>query len=649
MQGVATVSGLATGLPTDQIIQKLMDLEQKPIQQYQAQQDQLNQQLSTFQQANTRLAAVGDAAGQLADPTFFESRTATSSSPTTLTATASVGAAPGQYVVTVNSLARAHQIASQPYADLDSTRVGTGTFSITSNGQTTTVQVDSNNNTLRGLRDAINNANTNVTASIVQDGDSSYRLLISSKQTGTANALTVTSAPSGGTNPTFSDLQTAQDAKVTLGSGANAINIVRSTNTIKDLVPGVTLNLASEAPNTPVTVTVAQDTSKIQDAVQKLVDQYNNASDFLNQQFSFNSDTQQGGTLLGNFTLQNAQNALADVMGAGVAGARGGAASLADVGLSLDGSGKLSLDSGKLQQKLAADPEAVKHLFALTAQADNAGVSLVSAGPKNSANGTTYSVQITQAATQARVTAGAALSGPLAADETLTINGVAVNLTAGMTQAQVLSAINARTADTGVRVSATAADGTGTGSYLTFRSAGYGSGAAISVASSRSNGAAGSTGVGNVAATQASPGGESGHGTGAAGQDVAGTINGEAATGKGQILSGNAGNATTDGLQLAISATTTGSLGTIRLSSGTAFALQQTLDGITDSKNGPIQSEEDGINERIKYLQKIIDEANTAAKAREDDLRQKFNDLETTMSSLQSQSAELASQLASLR
>src|SRR5439155_23589457 len=150
---------------------------------------------------------------------LFDSRTAASSNTSVLNAAAGIAAAPGDYVVTVGALARAHQVVSQGFGDVNTTGVGTGTFTITAAGQSTTIQVDSSNNTLGGLRDAINRANGNVSASIVQDGDNSYRLMISSKATGTANALTISSTLSGGTGPTFSDLQSAQDARVTLGSG----------------------------------------------------------------------------------------------------------------------------------------------------------------------------------------------------------------------------------------------------------------------------------------------------------------------------------------------------------------------------------------------------------------------------------------------
>jgi flagellar hook-associated protein 2 len=648
MQGQISVNGLISGLNVDDIIQKLGEFEQKPIQQYQDQQKTLQSRLTAFQEANTRLLAIRDAVSDLATSSFFSQRTATSSKSDVLTATAATGATAGDYVVSVESLARAHQKMTQSFADIDTTAVGSGTLTLTAEGKTTTVQVDGSNNTLRGLRDAINAANANVRASIIQDGDASFRLMVSSKETGTANAITLNSSLSGGTSPTFTDLQAAQDAKVKLGDGDNAITIIRSTNVVQDLIPGVTLNLASAQPDTPVTVSVTQDTDKIQQGVQKLADQYNNAVDFVNKQFSFNSDTSEGGTLLGDFTLGNAQADLQRVFTSSVTGITGGPQSLADLGLSFDENGKLSLNAATLQDKLAADPDSVARVFALTPQTTNVGVQFVSAGAKSKVDGTAYAVEITQAARQARVTTGTAQTGALDADETLTVNGKTITLTSGMTQAQVIAAINAQSAQTGVAAAATGGDGTGAGTCLTFRSVGYGSTATVSVVSSRSCGAGSTCGVGNLAVTQASAGGETGSGTGTAGQDVAGTINGEAATGKGQILTGNTGNATTDGLQLRISATTTGSLGTIKLRDGVASAAQRTLNSLTDSKDGPIQGQEDTLQSRIDYLQKIIDERQQDAKDREDALRTKFNDLEAQLADFQSQSDYLSSQLKSL-
>src|SRR5205823_6358473 len=106
--------------------------------------------------------------------------------------------------------------------------------------------------------------------------------------------------------------------------GASAITVTRSSNIVKDLIPGVTLNLLSASPGTPLTVSVQQDAGMITDGVQKLVDQYNNAVDFISQQFKFNTDTNQGGILLGDFTLSSVQSDLLSAIGGSVPGLTGG-------------------------------------------------------------------------------------------------------------------------------------------------------------------------------------------------------------------------------------------------------------------------------------------------------------------------------------
>jgi flagellar hook-associated protein 2 len=241
------------------------------------------------------------------------------------------------------------------------------------------------------------------------------------------------------------------------------------------------------------------------------------------------------------------------------------------------------------------------------------------------------------------------MPAPLDADETVTINGVDIDLTVGMTQADVLAAINSRTKETGVKVFATGADGTGTGDTLTFRTTAYGSAVSLSVTSSRSFGDGATSGVGNQTITAADPGGESGSGTGEEGLDVAGTIHGEPATGSGQMLEGDDGNATTDGLKLRITASTTGSLGSIQLFAGIAYTTEQTIDAITSAAGGPLEGEMETIDQRLADLQELIDSREEAIRRREETLRLKFIQMEQALAQFQTQSASLASQLAALR
>ena len=645
--GATSVSGLVSGIDVDSIIKKIADLEAKQTQKYADQQSVLIARQKAFQDANTRLSAFKDAATKLSAATYFSARSATVDN-TNATVSAKTSASPGQYTFTVNKIAQSHQLASQSYGDLTATRLGTGTFSITAGSQTTNVTLDSSNNTLGGLRDAINAAGTNVRASIIQDGTSSYRLMLSSKETGVANAMTVSSTLSGGTAPTLATLQDAQDAQVTLGSGGGAIVATRSSNTLQDVIPGVTVNIASVAENTRLNITVSQDTTAVEAGVQAFVDQYNNLQDFIADQSKFNADTNSSGVLLGDFTLRGIQSEVQNVIASSVTGISGGLNSLADAGISLGGDGKLTLNTATLQDKLASNPEGVTKLFALTGSSTNAGIQFLGATTYTDTVGASYAVNITQAALQARVTAGVEQSDVLDADETLTINGTDIALTAGMSRSQVVDAINAVTTETGVTARATDASGSGTGSYLTLSSVAYGESASVSVVSSVSNGSGITSGFGNVTATEDSATGEAGTGTGNAGQSVAGTINGEAATGSGQTLVGNRNNAHTDGLRLRITATATGAIGDVKIYSGMANMTQKTLARLTDVVSGPITTEKDSLQTRIDDIQKVIDRLNERVQANADNLRAKFNNMEAIIGQLNNQSTFLTQQINSM-
>src|SRR5207244_12099052 len=123
MAGIVSVSGLVSGINSDDIINKILEFERQPIQQFQANQDTLRGQLAAYQEANTRLLAVKEAAGDLAASSFFSNRTVVTGDATRVTATADIGATSGDYVIRIEALARAHQKLSQGYADVNSTTV----------------------------------------------------------------------------------------------------------------------------------------------------------------------------------------------------------------------------------------------------------------------------------------------------------------------------------------------------------------------------------------------------------------------------------------------------------------------------------------------------------------------------------------------
>jgi len=475
-------------------------------------------------------------------------------------------------------------------------------------------------------------------------GDTPHRLVITSKTSGTDGAITVTPSLTGGTAPTFTDLQAAADAVIDLGGG---LTITRSSNTINDVFPGVTLNLHQADPETTVTISISPDTAGVKEKIVGLVDKYNELMDFLEEQFKYDADTEETGLLFGEYTLFEIQSKLASTLSTSITGLDSDLSVLSQIGIRLGSDGKLALTESELDEALADNPDGVMQLFARYGTASNANVAFVSGSSDTQPSGPAgYAINVTQVATHTRLTAGIAQTDILAEDETLTINDVTIQLTAGMTQAQVITALNSKSSETRVTAAATDINGAGSGQYLTLTTTGYGSHVHIEAVSSRSNGGTVSTGYGTTAVTEAEAAGEAGTGTGAAGLDIAGTINGEAAEGNGQILKSTEGDA--EGLWVSINATAVGDYGTIVFTRGVAAALDEQLGFLTDKESGTIHIETESLEERITDLEESIARMQDTIDRAQARLEAQFVALETALATLKTQGSYLESQLASL-
>ncbi|MDO8585749.1 MAG: flagellar filament capping protein FliD [Armatimonadota bacterium] len=629
MPGMTSISGVISGLKTDEIIAKLMQLERMPITRLQAKKASLDEKLKAWQDANTRILALKTKSDALAFSVGFMAKSFSSSDETVVRGSTTTGAEAGVYYVTVNALARAHQQKSVGFADTTNTRVGTGTIGITvGSGTATTIDIDDSNNTLAGLRDAINRSGAGVNATIVSDGSATepYRLVVTSKTSGTAGAVTLdTSNLSGGTALGFTTMQDARDASVTIGEGAGALTVTRATNEITGLIPGVTLNLQSADPTKTVAINIQSDKTAVKQAIKDLIDQYNNLVDFINQQFKYNTATNSGGTLFGDFQLQMIQSDIVGKMFSPVSGLSGSIVVLSQIGITTSTDNKLTINETDLDSALAENLDGVMRLFAASATATDSAVSYVSSTSKTVVSGTEgYAVEVTAAATQAVLTAGEAQTGNLAQDETVTINGTAILLTQNMTPAEVVAKINEQSSLTSVIASRV-------GDYLTLTHVGYGSARTIVASSSVSSGG---TGLGSAQSTLI------------AGADIAGTINGEAGTGAGQILTGASGNATTDGLQLRITASAPGSYGTVAFTKGLASDLSDYLTFVTAAGTGTVKTAQTNIETTMRDITDYIAVLEERVSRKEDRLVRQFAAMESALSKLQGQGNYLASQIA---
>ena len=666
MPGTSSINGLVSGLRTDEIVSKMMELAKRPQMKLQADKTDAQLRLSTWQNLNVRLMAVKSKLDSLAVPGAFENCQANSSDMNVLQATAGVGASPGSYYLKVISRAQGHQIAAGSSGEAftsSAAAIGTGEIRFNFANDSTkdfTVSVDSANTTLMGLRDSINKANADVRASIINTGsasDPAYQLLLTSVDTGDVSQFIVDADPSITVN--FSNIvQKGTDAEIQFGGGGEGsqpITVRKSTNTITDLISGVTLNIINHSPDKTIKLDVVRGTGVIKNSIEEFVAQYNDLTDAISEQFNFDPTTKITQPLMGSWDLQHVQMTLASLTGGVVSGVDKQFSALAGVGITLDMSGHLQIDDAVLNKVLANNLSDVSRLFASNMSSDSTHISMLSstgATQPSSANG--WEVNITQAARQAQVTAASAFTQNLSADEVLTIytsptNTTSISLNQGWSLDRGVSEINKYTAQTGATAIATRADGSVSSTaeeniYLSVRSVRYGGDADVSVYSSLAIDSGNTAGFGDAVVSSLEPGG----GTALRALDVAGTINGELCTGKGQILTAAPGDPMSkiQGLSLLVTSSAEFS-SKIYFTKGLATSLRDTLLDMTSS-TGAINKAQNALTAEMSDIDKNIAAFAERLQAQEDKLYTQFSAMEAQLAKLQRQGDYLTQQITAM-
>ena len=360
------VGGLVSGLSTDSIVSQLMDIERKPIDLLNTNKDTMTERLTAWRNFNTRVQALSVQTERMSDEDNFTAGKATSSDMDLLTVTAGDNVAEGSYQVTVKQLAQNHQVASQAYSSYD-TKLGTGTISISIGSATyKPIEIEEGSNSILAVRDAINNSSAPVTASILNAGtleNPQYKLTITSKVNGEDGEMTVDMDLTGGTAPEFTDIQAAQNAKITLGTGAGAVEISRSSNTIAGVVSGVTLTLVSADETKPVTITTSPDKDAVKTNVKNFMTQFNYIVDFFNSQFDYDETTGKGGTLFSDTNLYLAKEQMYSML-TELSSNDGEFSSLSEIGIEVGASGKLVIkDQALFDEAIDGKMEDLSKLF----------------------------------------------------------------------------------------------------------------------------------------------------------------------------------------------------------------------------------------------------------------------------------------------
>lgn len=358
--------GTGSGLDLNSLVEQLLRAERAPAEnRLNQRQGRFESQLSALGLFSGALSGLRDAARDFQNARGLGARQAVSSNPDLFTATASERTAPGAFSVKVLSLAAADKRASQAFENSSSV-VGTGVLDFSVGGRNFSVAISESNNTLAGIRDAINRAtdNSGVAASIINEAGGS-RLILTGRNTGVENAISLSVSQATGelgqlASANLQLITSAADARVEIDGFA----VNSASNRISGAVDGVTLELKAADPVAVATLRVTENRSAVIERLNTFVQRFNAIADVLSGVAGFNPNTEVAGPLQGNATVRAISSQLRNILGETVAGTIAGASSLSAIGVRFGVDGRLSLDQARLNQVLDERPQALEELLA---------------------------------------------------------------------------------------------------------------------------------------------------------------------------------------------------------------------------------------------------------------------------------------------
>lgn len=378
-------TGIGSGLQVNEIVNALVNAEKAP---YQArvtkQQAQYTTDISAVGSMKSALEDIAKSLETLGDVDEFQKRTI-SGSDDFVSLSSDKSAQLNSYSVKVDQLAQNHKLSSSAFAADES--IGSGVITISS-GENSFSTVLSPTNTLEDLRDQINNgpftgtdSNDSVTATIVTT-DAGQHLVLTSKETGEENAISITVQDSDGNNTdagglsrlaydvsdpdpvnhvtNLSEVNAAQDAKITIDG---TLVVTSNTNEFKNAIDGITINAKKKhgADDDLSTLKVTENNKNVQAGLSAFIEKFNAYIDLSNQLGRSSEDG--AGAMAGDSLLRGTVSQLRNLITKEFSLGNGDTQFLANLGVRTQRDGKLSLDKEQLQEAIDADPQAIQTFF----------------------------------------------------------------------------------------------------------------------------------------------------------------------------------------------------------------------------------------------------------------------------------------------
>lgn len=667
MPGISPTGNGGSGIDVQGLVTKLVSAEGGPtLRRLDKQEAKVQADISAMGSFRSALSDFQNSLGKLRKPDDLRQMSATSSDKDKIEISANPDAQEGSYQVEVEQLAQAQRLTSHIF-DSDKEPIGkgsltfqfgridpqTGRFEPNPKASVKTIQITDKNDSLRGIKSAINDANFGVRASLI-NGERGTRLVLSAGGTGEMNAMRIVVNDADGTNldknglsrlsydPTQATHQgvnliegtKAQDAVIRV----DGIEISNAGNNFDKAIDGVNIKVKATTGDHPVTLTTSFDVAGVTKGIEDFVKTYNAMINNVQTIAGYDPKTKIAGPLAGDAAVRGIVDQIRRSIGTSFRGINPDFNSLASIGITTQNDGTLLLDNAKLRNAINEDMQQVSKLFARTGSTTDSLIRYVKAS--DDARMGAYDINITHLATQGHYIG----AEPVFARDFRIIDGknqltmkvdgttsdeikvAAGNYASGRDVAEVLQrAINSDEAfkhnNISVKVNYIA-------DQFVISSRREGSASRVDVISS-------GTSVRDLGIDPAK---------GLAGEDVRGTIGGQPATGNGQKLTGR-GHA--KGIEIEVLGGKTGDRGQVAYSRGVAEQLGGLLDNYLGS-NGLLDNRNKGYQHTIEDITHQRETLSRRLESSKKRLTKQFSNLDETISRMHDTSNYLKNQLANL-
>lgn len=366
-------NGIGSGLDISGIVQQLVVAEGEPVISRLSQQEaKVQAKLSGFGSLKSALSDLRDKLDVMKDLDKFLSRKAVSGNEDKFTVAANTGAVPSSYSIEVVQLAQAQKLTSGAFSDSDAV-VGTGTLTLQIGVEGVAIEINSENNTLAGIRDAINSStgNPGIAATVVNADSGSY-LILTSQSTGAESSIKVTQSGGDGglaaleydppNSTSLTESIAAQDGLIRV----DGFDVQSKNNTFAGAVEGVTITALESTSGGTETLTVENDAEAVQDLVADFVESYNALVETFDGLTDYDPEANIAAPLLGDASVRGIRDQIRRELSVTTTDVGGPFSSLTDIGVEVQLDGTLSIDEQALSEVLASDFADFGQLFAST-------------------------------------------------------------------------------------------------------------------------------------------------------------------------------------------------------------------------------------------------------------------------------------------